>query len=161
MDSKKKIKKLIGDNRVGIFVTQNEGRLFSRPIAFADVDEESCVWFFTDINSEKIDDIESNPNVNFSFANHADNAYVSVSGTAELVNDPAIIDEKWSIIIKAWFPEGKDSDRLTLVKVVPDSVQYWDGSSSKIVMAYDVTKALLTGKSYVSVANSKNEIVDY
>ncbi|MEM6966589.1 MAG: pyridoxamine 5'-phosphate oxidase family protein [Bacteroidota bacterium] len=160
MDKKRKIKNLIERNQVGIFITQNNGKLFSRPIAFADVDDENCVWFFTDVNSGKIDDILENENVNFSFANHSDNAYVSVSGKATLITDQDIIDEKWSIIIKAWFPEGKQSKRLVLVKVEPETVQYWDGSSSRIVQAYDVTKALLTGKSYVQVANSENEIVE-
>lgn len=161
MNQKKKIKELIDANRVGIFTTQNEGKIFSRPIAYADVDDENCVWFFTDVHSEKINDIINNNQVNFSFANHADNAYVSMSGTAHLVNDQDKIDEKWSIIIKAWFPEGKEAERLTLIKVIPDTVQYWDGSSSQIVMMYDVAKALLTGKSYVEVADSENEMVSY
>ena len=161
MDTKKKIRKLIKDSRIGMFTTQDDGDLFSRPIAFADVDKDNCIWFFTDVNSEKVDDVLNNKNVNFSFSNQADNAYVSVSGIAELIQDQAIKDEKWSIIIKAWFPEGKDSDKLTLIKVTPKTAQYWDGSSSKIVMAYDVAKALATGKSYISVANSENELIEY
>ena len=161
MDQKEKIKELIGDNRVGMFVTQDKGKLFSRPIAYADVDDENNVWFFTDVNSGKIDDIINNKQVNFSFANHSDNAYVSLSGIAEMINDAAIIDEKWSFIMKAWFPEGKEAERLTLIKIIPESVQYWDGTSSKVVLLYDMAKALLTGKSYVEVADSKNDIVKY
>ena len=161
MNQKERIKELIGDNRVGIFITQDNGKLFSRPIAYSDVDEENNVWFFTDIHSEKINDIINNKQVNFSFANHSDNAYVSLSGTAEMINDSAIIDEKWSYFMKAWFPEGKEAERLTLIKVIPESVQYWDGSSSKIILLYDMAKAILTGKSYVDVADSDNEIVKY
>ena len=161
MEQKEKIKKLIDRNRVGMFVTQDKGKIFSRPIAYADVDDDNYVWFFTDVHSEKIDDIINNRQVNFSFSNHSDNTYISLSGTAELVNDPAIIDQKWSFFMKAWFPEGKEAERLTLIKVIPESVQYWDGSSSKIVLLYDMAKALLTGKSYVDVSNSDNEIVNY
>ena len=161
MNQKEKIKDLIADNRVGMFVTQNEGKIFSRPIAYADVDDENNVWFFTDINSSKIDDIINNKQVNFSFANHADNAYISLSGIAKMINDPAIIDEKWSFFMKAWFPEGKEADRLTLIKVIPESVQYWDGTSSKVIFLYDMAKALLTGKSYVEIADSENELVTY
>lgn len=161
MNQKEKIKELIGDNRVGIFVTENEGKLFSRPIAYADVDDENNVWFFTDINSGKIDDIINNRQVNFSFANHADNAYVSLSGVAEIIKDDAMIDQKWSVFMRAWFPEGKEAERLALIKVTPESAQYWDGSSSKVIMLYDMAKALMTGKSYVEVADSENEIVKY
>lgn len=161
MNSKKKIKELIGDNRVGMFVTQDEGKIYSRPIAYAEVDDDNNVWFFTDINSGKIDDIINNKQVNFSFSNSADNAYVSLSGTAEIINDKALIDAKWSFYMKAWYPEGKDAERLTLIKVSPESVQYWDGSGSDIVLAYDMAKALITGRSYVDVADSDNETVYY
>jgi len=161
MNQKEKIKELIGDNRVGIFVTQNNGKLFSRPIAYADVDDDNNVWFFTDIHSGKIEDIINNKEVNFSFANHSDNAYVSLSGVAEIIKDSSMIEKKWSFMMKAWFPEGKESERLTLIKVIPESVQYWDGSSSKVILLYDMAKALLTGKSYVDVADSDNETVKY
>lgn len=161
MYNNRKIKKLINSAKIGMFVTQDNGKLFSRPIAFSDVDNDNCIWFFTDINSGKINDIANNQNVNFSFSNQSENTYVSVSGTAELIKDPEIIDEKWSVIVRAWYPEGRDSDRLTLVKVTPSTIQYWDGYSSKIIMAYDITKALVTGRSYVDVANSNNEIIEY
>jgi len=161
MNQKEKIKKLIDDNRVGIFVTQDDGKLFSRPIAYADVDDDNNVWFFTDINSAKIKDIINNKQVNFSFANHSDNAYISLSGIAEIINDATIIEKKWTFIMKAWFPEGTNAEHLTLIKVIPDSVQYWDGSSSKIIQLYDMGKALLTGKSYVDVSDSDNDIVKY
>jgi len=161
MNQKEKIKEYIGNNRVGMFITQDDGKLFSRPIAYADVDDENNVWFFTDIESGKIDDIVNNKQVNFSFANHSDNTYVSLAGVAEMVKDPSIIDEKWTFVMKAWFPEGKEAERLTLIKVIPETVQYWDGSSSKVILLYDMAKALLTGKSYVEVADSKNDIVDY
>jgi len=161
MNQKEKIKELIGDNRIGIFVTQNDGKLFSRPIAHVDVDNENNVWFFTDIESGKIDEIINNEQVNFSFANHSDNSYVSMSGAAEIINDPSLIDKKWTFFMKAWFPEGKEAKRLTLIKVIPDSVQYWDGSSSKIVLLYDMAKALITGKKYVDFADTDNDIVEY
>jgi len=161
MKQKEKIKELIGDNRVGMFVTQDNGKLFSRPIAYVDVDDENNVWFFTDINSGKIKDIINNKQVNFSFANHSDNTYISLSGVAEMINDATMIDQKWTFFMKAWFPEGKEAERLTLIKVIPNSVQYWDGSSSKIILLYDMAKALLTGKSYVDVANTDNDTVNY
>jgi len=161
MNNIEKVNQLIRENRIGMFVTQNEGKIFSRPIAYSDVDEEGNIWFFTDINSGKVDDIRDSSQVNFSFSNESRNEYISVSGEAELVKDENIIEEKWQFFMKAWFPEGKDADRLTLVKVKPETAQFWDGSSSKIIQFYHIAKALTTGKSYVSTNDSKNKIVDY
>ena len=161
MNLKRKVKGLINKNMVGMFVTQGEGKIYSRPIAYAEVDSENNVWFFTDINSDKIAHIIHNNQVNFSFSNQTDNEYVSLTGTAAIVTDPSIIDKKWQFYMRAWWPEGKAGDRLTLIKVAPELVEYWDGSSNKAVQAYDVVKALVTGRSYVDVANSKNELISY
>jgi len=48
------------------------------------VDDDDNVWFFTDINSGKTDDIFNNKQVNFMFANDSDNAYITLSGVADL-----------------------------------------------------------------------------
>ncbi len=161
MRKEKKIKELIEKNRVGLFVTQTNGKLVSRPIALADVDENSNVWFFTDITTDKIDEIRENKNVNFSFANHSDNSYLSVSGVATIVDDQQEIDKKWNELNKVWFPEGKASKRLVLVKVSPETVEYWDGTSSKIMQAIQIGKAYVTGKSFSEVADAENEIVEF
>ncbi len=161
MNQKEKIKNLIEAARVGMFITQDEGQLFSRPIAVTEVDENHNIWFFTDINSEKVEDLTANKQINFSFANTDENAYVSVSGVASLVKDQDKIDEKWNVMLKAWFPEGKTSEALVLVKVTPKSAQYWDSSSSKVVMMYDLAKAILTGKAYEEVANGEHATIHY
>lgn len=161
MDNIKKVNQLIKENRIGMFVTQNDGKIFSRPIAYSDVDEANNIWFFTDTNSGKVDDIKDSSQVNFSFSNESRNEYVSVSGIAEIVKDKRIIEEKWQFFMKAWFPEGKESSSLTLIKVKPETSQFWDGSSSKIIQFYHMAKALATGKSYSSTNDSKKNLVEY
>lgn len=161
MKNQVKIKKLIEDARIGMFTTNYENKLFSRPIAISQVDKANNIWFFTDVQSEKVDEIVQNKNVNFSFSNQDDNAYVSISGKAELIIDQEKIEELWNIFVEAWFPEGKDSDRLTLVKVIPDSAEYWDGTSSKIVSLFHLAKAITTGKAFSEVVDSENDTVQY
>ena len=161
MENQAKIKKLIEDARIGMFTTNYDDKLFSRPIAISQVDEENNIWFFTDIHSEKVDEIIQNKNINFSFSNQDDNAYVSISGIAKLVIDKEKIEELWSIFVQGWFPEGKESERLTLVKVKPESAEYWDGSSSKIVSLFHLAKAVTTGKAYNEVVDSENDTVQY
>jgi general stress protein 26 len=47
--------------------------------------------------------------------------------------------------VKAWFPDGVDDPRLILLKVTPETAEYWDGTSSKIVLAFSLLKAIVTG----------------
>ncbi len=162
MDNKEKVRNLIRKNRIGMFTTESQkGKLVSRPIAFTDMDDDNRIWFFTDLTSEKIEDIKNNQEVNFSFSNEGKSEYVSMSGTAEIVKDQDLIDEKWTYFMKAWFPEGKESSRLTLIKVNPGTAEFWDGSSSKVVMMYNMAKSLASGKRYDEVSNASNRIVDY
>jgi len=54
----------------------------------------------------------------------------------------------WSSILKAWFPLGLDDPDMTLIKVSPNEVNYWDGSSNKMVVLFNMLKAIVTGKEY-------------
>ena len=159
MSEQKKVKKLIESARIGMFTTQKKGALYSRPIAISQVDDENNIWFFTDIGSEKIDEIMANQQINFSFSNESSNEYVSISGEAYPVKDQEKIDSLWNAMIKVWFPNGKESNNLTLVKVIPETAQYWDGTSSRIIQLYKMAKAIATGKGYEKLADAENKVV--
>lgn len=161
MNDKQKVLELLKKNRVGMLVTNDDGKLFSRPIAVTDVDDNSNIWFFTDINSEKVETIYDNNQVNFSFSNEDDNEYISVSGSAHIITSQQIIDEKWKFFLKAWFPEGKEAEKLILIKVKPQSVEFWDDTNSRLVQIYTMARSLMSGKSYVEVSNSENKTIHY
>ena len=161
MDKKEKIKEIMEQARIGMFVTQSNNQLYSRPISISKVEEDGRIYFFTDIGSEKVTEILQNDQVNFSFSNIGKNEYVSVSGTAKVIIDQDKVDELWNFMVKVWFPEGKESEDLTLIEVQPETVEYWDDSSSKVMLMYNMAKALATGKSYEDVADAENDVVRY
>jgi len=71
-----------------------------------------------------------------------------INGTADLVNDKARMKELWSAVMKAWFPLGLDDPDMTLIKVTPEEVNYWDSNSSKMIVLFNMLKAIVTGKEY-------------
>ena len=145
----KEVKELAEDIRIAMLTTvSEEGYLRSRPMALNDIEEDGTMWFFTGKNSEKVDEIEDNAKVNINFADNSDYDYLSVAGKAELVLDKAIIKEKFNRMTKAWFPEGTESDNISLLRITPDSAEYWDGGDNKMVQLFHLGKALLTGKKY-------------
>lgn len=123
-----------------------DGSLHSRPMATQQQEFDGDLWFFTGKDSLKIDELEKNNQVSVAYAAPDDNRYVSISGTASIVDDQAKIDELWSPFVKAWFPDGKDDPNITLVHVKPETAEYWDSSSSTLVQVVGFAKALLTGK---------------
>lgn len=142
-----KVRDMVQDIRIAMMTTVNEqGNLISRPMAALQFDEDGNVWFFTKRMSPKVDQVESNEQqVNVSFASVSDADYVSISGTANEVNDRAKIDELWNPQAKAWFPKGKDDPELTLLKVHTNMAEYWDSNDSTMVRLFQQANAVLTG----------------
>ncbi len=121
------------------------GRLNSRPMTTQQVDAEGNLWFFTSTETALWQDIAAHPQVNLSFAEPADDVYVSVSGMAERVVERERIKAMWNPALQAWYPHGPDDPHVMLVKVVSDSAEYWDASASGMVQLFQMARAALTG----------------
>ncbi len=134
----KKVLEMAMDINVAMMVTEDEsGALRSRPMSNAAIDiMEPSIWFFTDIHSPKIAEIKKDHVVNLAYAKPESNDYLSISGQAQVINDNEKIDQFWEDDLKEWFPQGKNSDRIALLKVTPSHADYWDSASSKLVALY-------------------------
>jgi len=146
-ESREKVWDLIKGIKVAMLVTMDgEGHHFARPMVAQEPDEHHDLWFFSSLDSPKIEEIKANSEVLLSYADPDSNAYVSISGEAAVVQNRAKIDELWSESLKAWWPQGKNDPNLTLICVTPKSAEYWDGPSSTVVQAFGYLKARLTGE---------------
>lgn len=142
-----KIAELIHGIRFAMFTSVDEsGKLLSRPMATQQTPFDGTVWFFTQRDTEKVDEFRRNPNVNVAYADPKGNRWVSLSGTASLVNDMDRKRELWQEPLKAWFPKGLDDPSLTLIRVDAESAEYWDSPDSKLVVVAGYLKARFTGK---------------
>ena len=156
-DEVKKIAALIKEIDFGMLTTLDaEGRLNSRPMfANRKVDFDGDVWLFTYGESAKVHQIETKPHVNVAFSNPKTQAYVSLSGRAELVRDKAKIEELWEPALKAWFPKGVDEPDIALLKINADQAEYWDSPSSPIARLISLAKVAVTGKPVQPGENEK------
>ncbi|MFN3890588.1 MAG: pyridoxamine 5'-phosphate oxidase family protein [Beijerinckiaceae bacterium] len=142
-----KLYKLIEEMRICMMTTRDEqGRLVSRPMYALAPDETGDLWFFTKISSPKVSEFARDGHVNLAFSDPGKQNYVSVSGRAQIVRDPAVVERKWREPMRAWFPEGRDDPELTLVRVHPETGEYWDSPSGAVMYLYGYAKAALTGE---------------
>jgi len=141
------LKTKIEEVRICLFTTISDKYEFSsRPMATAKVEDDGSIWFFSNEHSLKSNEISKENEVTLGYSNPSDNTYITINGKAELVDDQVRKEAYFSPAVKAWFPEGADDPRLILIKVTPASAEYWDGSSSKVVMAFNLLKAIVTGE---------------
>lgn len=150
---------LIKGIRVAMFTTvESDGHLRSRPMATQETDFDGRLWFFTWIDTAKVHEIHRDQHVNVSYADPSDERYISVSGTARLVNDPAKTKELWNPVYKAWFPKGLEDPNLGLLCVDAERAEYWDAPSGKLVQLFGFAKSLLTGTSYAEEGTEHNKV---
>jgi general stress protein 26 len=140
---------LIKDIRFAMFTTRHgNGHLHARPMTTQNkrMDEDSSLWFFMLRSGEPVADIAAEPNVNVVYADPDKDSYVSVSGTARVVESQARKEQLWSKLNEAWFPGGPADPDLALVQVQITHANYWDVKESKLVQLFTMAKAALTGR---------------
>ncbi|OOQ62098.1 pyridoxamine 5'-phosphate oxidase family protein [Mucilaginibacter pedocola] len=139
----------INEVKTAMLTTYTADKGFSsRPMGTAEVDEQGDIWFFTSEHSEKASDISVENTVSLTYSDPKNHTYLSIMGEAELVNDKAKMQQLWNPFVKAFFPEGLEDPKLTLLKITPTDAEYWDGNSSSMVVLFNVLKAAVTGKKY-------------
>ncbi|RZI85877.1 MAG: general stress protein [Rubrivivax sp.] len=139
---------LIRDIRFGMLTSQGEsGELRSHPMTTQnrEEDEGSVLWFFISARSDTVRDVLNRPRVNVAYASPEDDRYVSISGTARLVNDLAKKEALWSTMSQAWFPGGVTDPDLTLLAIDITQAEYWDVKSSKMVQLFKMAQAAIKG----------------
>jgi len=155
-----KLVEMVKDVRICMLITneKNADNISGRPMGISKIDEDGTMWFFTKASSYKVDEIEESKKVSIAITNESSNNYLMIHGTATLVNDKTKMKELWSAIMKAWFPLGLDDPDMTLIKVTPNEVNYWDSSSSKMVVLFNILKAIVTGKEYSEGEHGKIDL---
>ncbi len=148
-DSPEKLWDLIRHIRFAMFTTRHgDGHLHSRPMTTQNgkEDEQDRLWFFMSRQGDPVEDIEAEPTVSVSYADPDSDRYVSVSGSARVVDDRSKVGALWSKLAGAWFPAGVDDPDLALVEVVITHAHYWDVKDNKVTQVYKMTKAAITGR---------------
>lgn len=115
-----------------------EGVLKSRPMWLLEIDSAGCLWFFTGLDTGKLDFLE---HMNLSFSDPGRATYVSISGRGQINTDLATRQRLWTPLAKPWFPEGPDSPNLSLLQFIPHAAEYWNSPHCKLVRLLAVAGA--------------------
>lgn len=140
---------LIKDIKFGMLTHRHsDGLLHSHPLTTQNksMDEGAVIYFFISAASEIATRIAGDGNVNVAYADTSADSYVSISGTAKVVNDLAKKEQLWSPMAKAWFPGGPTDEDLALLEVRIVHAEYWDVGDSKMVQLAKMAKAAVTGE---------------
>lgn len=118
----------------------------TRPMGVQKVCDQGNFWFMSASDSDKNHEIEADPRVQLYICNTKNYEFLSIYGHATISRDQAKIDEFFGPIHKAWFPEGKDDPRITIIKVTPEEGFYWDTKDGKLVSFLKIAASAVIGK---------------
>ena len=124
---------MVRDIRVAMLTTLcADGTLRSRPMETIPTSFDGDLWFFTDLKAPKVGEVQHDPRVNVSYAAPEHHQFVSITGTASIVQDPKRAELLWSPDYFRWFPAGLDDPDLALLRVNVEQAEYWDNPSRKM-----------------------------
>jgi general stress protein 26 len=145
--------KLIDGIEIAMFTTRRaDGHIVSRPMQTQERAPGVDLWFMTNIETHKLDDLMNDPHVNLAFFNTGSKEWVSVAGLATVSTDRELVRELYKPDWKAWLgDDGGDRDgsendpRIALILVEAESVTYMKVTKPKPVVLFEVARAMVTG----------------
>jgi general stress protein 26 len=145
--------------RIGIcmFITWDGERQRARPLAAHVKRDEHALYFLTDVEGHKDNEIEKFPTVSLAFADPKRVRYVAITGKATISNDRGKIKDLWNPWAKAWW-DSADDPNIRVIKVSPEDAELWD-SPGRIAATVAMLSAVLTGKSPKLLDNAKLEAI--
>lgn len=139
---------LIKGIKFAMFTTHHgNGHLSSRPMTTQNKTmPDDKLWFFMSVNGDAAQELAQQPQVNISYGDPGKDIYVSVSGSAQVVDDKPQREALWTKFAQAWFPGGVDDPDLALVCVTVSHAHYWNVSESKLTQLFVMAKAVFSGE---------------
>jgi len=128
---------------IAMLVTHDGDKVRARPMSVYLEHASNAIFFLTDARRHNDDEIAGNPNVNVSFADAAEQKYVSVTGTAVVSNDRAKIKQLFSTPAKAWWDSAEDPN-IRVIRITPDDAEFWDTPGS-VISYVKMAAAAMTG----------------
>ncbi|HEY5370852.1 MAG TPA: pyridoxamine 5'-phosphate oxidase family protein [Hanamia sp.] len=146
-EAAKKISELAEKNTC-FFCTGITGgkKITTRPMSVQKVDDEGNLWFLSAKDSHKNRDIARDPKVQLFFQGSSHSDFLTVYGNATISADKALIKELWEPLAKAWFTEGVDDPRISVIKVSADDGYYWDNKNGNAIALLKMTAGAIMGK---------------
>lgn len=129
-----------------------DGSLVSRPMSTQTRDPGTDLWFMTNIETEKCDEIIADPHVNLGYYSTSSSEWVSVNGLARVTQDRAKIRELYRPNWKAYLGDeggakdgGPEDPRIALIEVEAQTATYMKSNQPKVVTMLKLAKAMITG----------------
>ena len=110
------------------------------------VDEErGCIWFYTSKQTDLARACVSPASAKLCLVSNDRDFHSCLNGRLVQNKDPEALEEFWSSVVSAWYPEGKDDPNLTMLQFIPADAGIWASTDSALKFGWEILKANTTG----------------
>jgi general stress protein 26 len=114
--------------------------------AFRD-EETGTIWFFTRDDTDLAKDaaVGSGQSAMFHYGSKDQHVWACIAGELSVHgHDREIIDRYWNPVLAAWYPDGKDDPKLTILRFDAGDGRIWVSDGGLMKFAFEIAKANLT-----------------
>lgn len=110
--------------------------------------KDLVIWFGTSPRTRKVRDIRRDSRVAVAYENVGESAYVTLLGTAQLIDDLDLRYRYWrdGPVWNAIWPAGPEGDDYMLIRFVPTRIEVMSGANDVFPNPYGLRPAVLVRK---------------
>ncbi|MES1199310.1 MAG: pyridoxamine 5'-phosphate oxidase family protein [Pseudomonadota bacterium] len=117
--------KLMKEIRICMLVTHDGELLRARPMEAWPRENENAIYFLTEAESPKHQQIQADSDVCLAFEDHRSGKFLSVSGRARVLDDRPLIHALWKSEDKMFW-SGPDDPAVRALEITPSEAQLWE-----------------------------------
>lgn len=123
----------------------------ARPMSAIIRAEDGLIWFMSDEESGKLDEIRADPRASVVLSD-AKSTHVVFAGKASVSSERALIEALWSPAAEAFYPAAPMDPEIRLIRFRPDTGELWE-SPGRVVSLFRMVAAVATGTSARSIGS--------
>ena len=143
-EAEKEFWKSLKDSNTGMLGLDRPG-YHAQPMTGFGEPETGTIWFFSRNDTDFARDVAAGGNSGmFTYQAKDQKVQACIHGTLSIDNDRKRINDFWTPVVAAWYPDGKDDPALTLIRFDADDGRVWVSDKGALGFGYQVLKANLT-----------------
>ncbi len=141
MADQKELWDMLDDFAFCMATTHDGDTMRSRPLSPRVDKDAGLIRFLVESATPMTAQVEQDQDINLAFIAPKDRNFISISGTASISQDRALIKQLWNKAAEAWFVGGPERANVGAITVNPSYAELWDGESSNIKTMWEMAKA--------------------
>ncbi len=131
------------DVKAGMLGVDGSGQHMQPMAHYIDRDTRS-LWFITASDTDLVRAVGPGADAHHCVIGKNHDFYACLKGRLTVSADTEKLDEIWNAVAAAWFEDGRDDAKVTLLKMDLMEASVWSNTSSSMLFAFEIARANLS-----------------